>query len=303
MLKTLFSGVISAVLCLVAMCLAGFIMVKVDRMRRSAKRKFREISISKGKTMSQHPAENILAARKKSKYLIEISSEEIDQIDAFVRQLKDEISQLSNDLEEATYEPWPAWAEAILRIMQKNGFDPVDEFGNANLAEAFEQFCDECEGRNITYRRQIEDLKAAIEGLKSGAQPFTTFSENVEVDEHGTPGWTSKIHRDTISTWFGPSDFHKLAEAAKKAPASPSLPKHPTIRAFNWEFNEDEWFAKTGFSGSYVIERGVQDKFLLQVPDDSCGKVAFDSLREAQESGFEDFKRRVLSMIQFPILG
>lgn len=50
----------------------------------------------------------------------------------------------------------------------------------------------------------IVDLERAIE-------PFAEFASNV--DENG---WTSNIHHETISTWFGPSDFRNAQATLKR---------------------------------------------------------------------------------------
>lgn len=43
--------------------------------------------------------------------------------------------------------------------------------------------------------RRIAELEAAL-------RPFAVFGKNVDDN-----GWTSTIHREPISMWFGPSDF------------------------------------------------------------------------------------------------
>lgn len=50
-----------------------------------------------------------------------------------------------------------------------------------------------------------------IETLRAALEPFASFAENVDAD-----GWTSTIHREQISTWFGPSDFRRASEALSK---------------------------------------------------------------------------------------
>jgi len=44
--------------------------------------------------------------------------------------------------------------------------------------------------------------------LEEALRPFAAFADNVDQD-----GWTSNIHREGISVWFGPSDF-RAAQAA-----------------------------------------------------------------------------------------
>ena len=49
-----------------------------------------------------------------------------------------------------------------------------------------------------------DKLRIAVEAL----EPFSSFAANVDSD-----GWTSNIHRERISVWFGPSEFRRAAEA------------------------------------------------------------------------------------------
>jgi hypothetical protein len=51
---------------------------------------------------------------------------------------------------------------------------------------------------------QDDRLRIAVEAL----EPFAAFAENVDAE-----GWTSNIHRERISVWFGPSDFRRAREA------------------------------------------------------------------------------------------
>jgi hypothetical protein len=48
----------------------------------------------------------------------------------------------------------------------------------------------------------LESLSAENAELREALKPYSDFGVNV--DENG---WTSNIHREPISTWFGPSDF------------------------------------------------------------------------------------------------
>ena len=52
--------------------------------------------------------------------------------------------------------------------------------------------------------RRIAELEAAL-------KPFAEFAIWV-----GDNGWTSTIHREPISVWFGPSDFREAAAAMAK---------------------------------------------------------------------------------------
>lgn len=49
---------------------------------------------------------------------------------------------------------------------------------------------------------------AQIGALREALEPFAAFAENVDEE-----GWMSNIHRGSISTWFGPSDFRRAARA------------------------------------------------------------------------------------------
>ena len=66
----------------------------------------------------------------------------------------------------------------------------------ANLEQRLEEVS---HGYEVTFKRRTE--------LESAIRPFVEFASNT--DENG---WTSNIHREPISTWFGPSDFRNLAK-------------------------------------------------------------------------------------------
>jgi hypothetical protein len=48
--------------------------------------------------------------------------------------------------------------------------------------------------------------------LRSALEPFASFGDQ-NVGEHG---WLSGIHREQVSTWFGPSDFREATEAYRE---------------------------------------------------------------------------------------
>lgn len=52
------------------------------------------------------------------------------------------------------------------------------------------------------------DKDASIEALEKALRPFAEFGENTNADS-----WASNIHKEPISTWFGPSDFRRAHEA------------------------------------------------------------------------------------------
>lgn len=53
--------------------------------------------------------------------------------------------------------------------------------------------------------RDTERL-AEVEKLREALKPFGASFVAENVDDHG---WTSNIHREQISVWFGPSDFRR----------------------------------------------------------------------------------------------
>ena len=54
----------------------------------------------------------------------------------------------------------------------------------------------------------IKAVETELQKLRKALEPFSDFAENVDAE-----GWTSSIHREQISTWFGPSDFRRIREA------------------------------------------------------------------------------------------
>jgi hypothetical protein len=74
--------------------------------------------------------------------------------------------------------------------------------------------------------RSVPDRSSAEpENQAEALKPFTTFAkECVEKTETGWQ-WSSGLHRDRISDWFGPSDFGLLAHFAALA----SLPEAPAV--------------------------------------------------------------------------
>jgi len=61
--------------------------------------------------------------------------------------------------------------------------------------------------------RIVSALNAACgyEEMRRALEPFAEFASNV--DENG---WISTIHREPISTWFGPSDFRSARAALSR---------------------------------------------------------------------------------------
>ncbi|MDX1222742.1 hypothetical protein GOL85_13515 [Sinorhizobium medicae] len=68
-------------------------------------------------------------------------------------------------------------------------------------------------------QREITRLRRELEEARKALEPFARFAENVAYQEgEFSDGfvWQSAIHRGSISTWFGPSDFG-VAFAALRA--------------------------------------------------------------------------------------
>lgn len=68
------------------------------------------------------------------------------------------------------------------------------------IAELEARLAEVAQAYDVTFKRRTE-LELAI-------LPFAEFAlANVDDD-----GWTSTIHRESISTWFGPSEFRALGK-------------------------------------------------------------------------------------------
>lgn len=56
--------------------------------------------------------------------------------------------------------------------------------------------------------KRISTLEEENRRMREALTPFAEFGKHV--DENG---WTSNIHRERISDWFGPSDFYRARAA------------------------------------------------------------------------------------------
>lgn len=97
---------------------------------------------------------------------------------------------------------------------------------NGELTAALERMCEEFRGHDLPYgstayatamallnntavftpQRSQDEL---IAKLKAALQPFAEFALDTVVDD----GWGNNTHRESISTWFGPSDFINALKA------------------------------------------------------------------------------------------
>lgn len=67
----------------------------------------------------------------------------------------------------------------------------------------------------------VREVITALEAAQKALEPFAAFGENAEIT-----GWTSKIHREQISVWFGSKDFYHARTVYSMLKGS-SHPDHP----------------------------------------------------------------------------
>ncbi len=72
-------------------------------------------------------------------------------------------------------------------------------------------------------KAELQSQAARIAELEGGLKPFAEFADNV--DEQG---WTSNIHREGISVWFGPSNFRQARSLLSEDNATFKAPERPT---------------------------------------------------------------------------
>lgn len=84
-----------------------------------------------------------------------------------------------------------------------------------------------------------EPMTATIAGLAEALKPFAVFSANVDDN-----GWSSSIHREAISTWFGPSDFLRARAAADvlQSLAGRGGEKAEPVQTYYTEGKDADWF-------------------------------------------------------------
>lgn len=89
--------------------------------------------------------------------------------------------------------------------MQVNGPDASEQERRrlaSRVVELEARLAEVAHAYDVTFKRRTE-LELAI-------LPFCEFAEHaVDVDECV---WKSGVHRDLLSTWFGPSDFAAVAK-------------------------------------------------------------------------------------------
>jgi hypothetical protein len=115
-----------------------------------------------------------------------------------MKALPDRINQQEDQLDDARSQPWPDWASSILKTLQVNGYDPVDEVGEIDLGEAFSDYMTGISQEDECYKRAIAEKDAEIAQLKAErsvmvpglAQAFTLkplewADEPAMIDEEG----------------------------------------------------------------------------------------------------------------------
>lgn len=86
--------------------------------------------------------------------------------------------------------------------MQVNGPDANEQERRrlaSRVAELEARLAEVAHAYDVTFKRRTE--------LELALLPFAEFASNVDES-----GWTSGIHREAISVWFGPSDFREAGK-------------------------------------------------------------------------------------------
>ncbi|MCV9964036.1 hypothetical protein OIU34_19330 [Pararhizobium sp. BT-229] len=86
---------------------------------------------------------------------------------AQIKTLEDRIGELEGELEDALALPWPDWASSILKTLKANGYDPVDEAGEVDLAEAFSEYLHGISEEDARFKRVLAEKDAEIARLKA----------------------------------------------------------------------------------------------------------------------------------------
>jgi hypothetical protein len=84
-----------------------------------------------------------------------------------IAKLEKRVDQLEDELNEALSEPWPEWATAILETLKENGYDPGEDGGQVDLAEAFSEYLADITQEDELYKRELAEKDAEIARLKA----------------------------------------------------------------------------------------------------------------------------------------
>ncbi|MDW9481711.1 hypothetical protein GOB57_23980 [Sinorhizobium meliloti] len=86
---------------------------------------------------------------------------------AEIKTLQERVSELEGELDRALSLPWPDWAASILNTLKENGYDPVDDVGEVDLAEAFSEYLHGVSQEDEQFKRIIAEKDAEIARLKA----------------------------------------------------------------------------------------------------------------------------------------
>lgn len=238
-----------------------------------------------------------IAHEKDRDYICNVSPEIMREVIAYIDRLKSENERLEDELDEFKQEVWPDWADKIESRLRSVGYDARDENGSINLAEAFKDYLSGIEEQEAYEQLKVQNLEAIIGKIRAAAEPFTDVLSNVngEVDL-GTAEWNA-ILGESLKY----EQFSALNKALSETRYVYVVPRLPTVSALEWEFEPgediDRWKASDPFNGIYLIERDVHGSYLLHLSDPESEVRGYSSLKLAQTAGYEDYKKRILSVI------
>jgi hypothetical protein len=95
--------------------------------------------------------------------------------------LQEENARLEDELADALQAPWPEWASSILKTLQANGYDPIEDDGSVDLAQAFGEYLEGIRQADEAYSREIAALRAENERLREALKPFSNAARNFAV--------------------------------------------------------------------------------------------------------------------------
>ncbi|MBY3157212.1 hypothetical protein HFO56_33345 [Rhizobium laguerreae] len=95
---------------------------------------------------------------------------------AEIKVLQDRVVELEEKLDEALSQPWPEWASSILETLKANGYDPVDEVGEVDLAEAFSDYLHGISQEDESFKRILAEKDAEIARLKADLASGVQFT-------------------------------------------------------------------------------------------------------------------------------
>lgn len=98
----------------------------------------------------------------------------------------EKIKLLEDDLDDAQQEPWPEWAASILKTLKRYGYDPVEDDGTVDLAQAFGEYLESVDQASEMDRKHMATKDAEIASLKAAlAAPAVEDYATRLFDLHG----------------------------------------------------------------------------------------------------------------------